>query len=494
MVSLLARVRNRLVHGALKIFNRWGIPSVLSNAGYTRWFSITDDGFSLTGLPHGLTPEERIQIYRTCAPVRVAIDTLARLVVQVPFGVFKTVEGEDTMGIPNHPFEQLLIRPNPLQSRADLFHNVVVDYLLHGYGCWYLRFSPSSNRVNSSLGARKSRKQSQVIQEIWQLPVVDLEPIAVEGEIRAFRYRGRIPELEIPMDNLVFFRAYDPGRPVFDYQGASVVDTVARPVFIWSNITEWLEKFFKDGTAKPAGILEFREMFTPNDWETIRKYMEQNFGGTNRGLFMYQSSGEGVRWIPMSHRPIDTDYIAGIRYFRDDIVSTINPGLAAVLSTDTTHATAYTGKTTVFTDTLGPLLNLLSGAINTRVMPWYDTNEYRVLFKFKSTQLLDQATEFQNFVRVHTINEVRARYYDSPPLDRPEVGEFVSGVPATLQSPSENLSLVEAGEPSTSETSSNGQIESNGTQKEPLSEQEDIVRFPRIGKPENRERYQLYDA
>src|SRR5258706_1597194 len=75
-----------------------------------------------------------------------AVDITASAGALTDFEVKRIVANKEPKDIPNHPFELLLMDPNPEDSNYDLLYATIASYLLNGNGYWFLNardeFSP----------------------------------------------------------------------------------------------------------------------------------------------------------------------------------------------------------------------------------------------------------------------------------------------------------------------------------------------------------------
>jgi len=102
-------------------------------------------------IPDRSLPEAQLELYQRLTWVQIAVSTVASIGATTAFNVLQ-LSGEDTSDIPNHPFELLLRRPNPLHSRAEFLEGTLAYYALTGNAYWWL------NKVGNTVA------------ELWLLP------------------------------------------------------------------------------------------------------------------------------------------------------------------------------------------------------------------------------------------------------------------------------------------------------------------------------------
>jgi hypothetical protein len=100
-------------------------------------------------MPDGSTYEAQADLYRVLSWVNIAISNMAAIASITKLNV-KRMEGERDVDIPNHPFEKLLMRPNPLYSRFEMFNTSFCYYGLNNNAYWSrLKFGQSTRRTFS---------------------------------------------------------------------------------------------------------------------------------------------------------------------------------------------------------------------------------------------------------------------------------------------------------------------------------------------------------
>src|SRR3990167_9812870 len=76
-------------------------------------------------------------LYRKLSWVVSACDNVANVAAPTKFSVNRKI-GEELKDIPNHPFENLLEKPNPLDSRSELLKATIIMKMLNGNAYWWL--------------------------------------------------------------------------------------------------------------------------------------------------------------------------------------------------------------------------------------------------------------------------------------------------------------------------------------------------------------------
>ena len=104
-----------------RIVNRMGYFKAAEQ--YPSWLLATA-GAEKFSIPNPAMWESQADLYRRLSWVNIAVGTVARACAGVALSV-KKMEGEDEKDIPNHPFEELIQKPNPKESRFQLMETTL---------------------------------------------------------------------------------------------------------------------------------------------------------------------------------------------------------------------------------------------------------------------------------------------------------------------------------------------------------------------------------
>jgi HK97 family phage portal protein len=351
-------------------------------------------------------------VYMGSPWVYVAVNRIAEAAALVPFRVLERATspapspgGEAAtspalVALPDHPFERLLRRPNPLMSRFELIEQTVGSLEIHGNAYWFLAGEPG--------GAP---------QELWPLSPdrVSIAPDPLRG-VRGYIYE--VDGRRIPLDaaEVVHFRRWHPAN---DYYGLSALEAARLAVETDRAMADWNRRYFGEGMAVPAGIVAIRERVTDADFERIKREWRAAYGGRERKTAFLR--GAAVEWHNVGLSQHDMDFLNARRFNREEIFQIFGIPVG-MFSENATEANALVGERVFIERTLWPKLVRIAEKITTDLLPFYGAN---LVGQFDDIRPQDRALMLQE-IRVArgvlTVDEIRARYFQmgpTPPSDQP---------------------------------------------------------------------------
>lgn len=385
-------------------------------------------------IPGEHIPRNQAEMMQRLSWVYIAVSRIAQTGAAARLSV-KRLDGERAIDIPNHPFELFLERPNEYMSRFEFIEATLAYRALTGNCYWWLN---------------KSGENAPPV-EAWIIPPNLIRPVP-DGRlgIRGYLYDPGFGQPSVPLElwEVVHFKSFHPTNP---YVGLSPIEALVNQAVGDIKATEWNAAFFGENNAKIPGALAFADNINDADWERMQEEFKRQFGGTKRHLLMLRGVGErSVSWVPMGLSQADMQFLAGREFTRDEIFNVFAPGLASMLAVNATEATATAGRMTFLEQAVWPHLEAVAQKITARVLPLYGEG---LRAEFDDIRMTDRAMELQElrtYALTHTVNEVRARYYDDSPLDD-ERGNLLiaqiglgTGVDETNDAPSEPLGVETA--------------------------------------------------
>lgn len=350
-------------------------------------------------MPDPSQAEAQLAMYQKLSWVQIAVSRVAETAATAAFNVM-LLDGETEQGILNHAFEQLLRRPNPLQSRHELLVSTISYLTLTGNAYWWL------NRPSNGAPA-----------EIWVLPSNQVSPVP-DGNmyLRGYLYDAGIGnKVPLNVSEIVHFKRFNPGSSFVGLSPLEALGTVAVGDLA---MQRWNTNWFSKDNAKAPGALAFATPIDDQTWAQMQKDIRDQWGGVNRsGPLMLRNVGpQGVQWIGMSLSQTDMQFLEGRNFTREEVFSVFAPGLASILSVNATEANAIAGKRTFLEFGVWPQLVAVAEKITNDVLPLYGPN---LVGEFEDIRITDRVMELQEqaaFAQVHTIDEIRTRFYKAQPL------------------------------------------------------------------------------
>lgn len=344
--------------------------------------------------------ERQTALYRKLSWVQLAIGTVARAVAGVPLHVQRLGADEGKQEIDNHPFEQLLRRPNPRMSRFELLESIVSYRALTGNAyLWMNRLNPSAPPT-----------------ELWVLPAQRVRPLS-DGRmgVRGFAYDpGDGTAIPLEPWEVMHFSLFHPDNVL---QGLSPLESLASIAKGDLAMQRWNTNFFAENNAKSPGALAFSDPIDDASWEAMKADIRSEHGGVRRNLMMLRNAGPGgVQWIGMNMSQRDMEFLSARTFNKEEILAMYAPGLASMLAVNATEANSLAGKATFLEFAVWPTLVALAEKISNDVLPAYGDS---LVANFEDVRIVDRAMQLQEqaaFAAVHTLDEVRAKFYQDPPI------------------------------------------------------------------------------
>ncbi len=331
--------------------------------------------------------------YQQSPWVYVAINRIVEAGALVPLRVFR-LEGERRIGIANHPLEQLLSRPNPLTSGFELLEQTIGSLELHGNAYWFL--------AGDARG---------VPGEIWVLRP-DRVSIVPDASRVVAGYVYEIDGQFIPLDaiEVVHFRRWHPGN---DFYGLSPIAAARGAVLSDRHMSDWNRNTFGQDQGVPAGVVNIRDFVSDGDYERIKREWRQQYGaGARKTAFL---RGGTVEWqhIGLSHT--DLDFLQGRKAQRDEILNIFGIPVGLV-SENATEANAKVAERQFIERTLYPKLARLAQKISQELLPFYGGDLIAEFDDIRPTDTEARLAEIRAAYPLLSINELRATYFQLPPV------------------------------------------------------------------------------
>lgn len=404
------------------------LDNLLARAGYRKatqmapLLQATGEGQQYT-VPDLTLAEAQEQLFERLSWVYGAVMAVATMVASATLSV-KKLSGEKREDVPNHPFELRLMRPNPLDSRTELLVKLASYYALTGNAyLWLLRRNPANPK--------------QEPDEMWVLPSHQVTPIP-DGRmfIKGYAYDpglGQEPETILP-HNIVHVKRFHPRNW---FVGLSPVEALAVVAEGDLKAQRWNTNFFGKDNAKVPGALAFSDRLGNSAWDTLKQQVKEQWGGTQRsGPLMLNGVGQGgATWVQMGLSQSDMEFLGARTFTKEEIYSIFAPGLASVLDVNATEANAKAGKATFAELAVWPVCVAIAEKLTNNLLPVYGD---KLVAEFDDVRVVDRVLEMQEqeaYGRVHTINEMRAKYYDDDPLEDERGEMFPAQIGASTAMP-----------------------------------------------------------
>ena len=267
-----------------------------ANQASTLASALASDGGAVASDPDPSLYYNQADAFRRLSWVYGAVNTVAQSVASLgEYEVFELRE-DKRKAVRNHPFEQLLVRPNPYQfdSRFEFLEAIVGYYKLTGNVYIY------ANALAPDLPPA----------ELWLLRPDRVRVVPSQSNfVRGYVYAIDNKAITFEAEEIIHLKAF---HPINDWYGLSAIESIALAVESDLRQAEWNKNFFSKGNAKPQGALAFTETFDDETWRKLKSDIAREFGGNHRQMMLLRGAGQGgVQWLQMGFAQTDMEFLAG---------------------------------------------------------------------------------------------------------------------------------------------------------------------------------------
>lgn len=305
------------------------------------------------------------------------------------------LDGETKSAIFNHPFEQLLRAPNPLQ------YTTRYEFLEALIG--FLRLSGNAYIYVNALSPDAPPAEMWILRPDRVLVVPDKEKF-----VRGYVYEIDNQSVAFDADEIVHIKLF---HPLNDFYGMSAIETLAIAAESDYAQAVWNRNFFGKDNAKPQGALAYADTYDDETWQQIKQDIRDEYGGTKRRVMMLRGVGAGgVQWLNMGVSQKDMEFLAGRKFSKEEIYSILAPGLSQMIDPNATMANSVSGEKTFREYALYTLLKRIDEVLTAKLMPRYGKG---LVCEFDEIRIRDinlELAQRASYERTHTVDEVRAKF------------------------------------------------------------------------------------
>jgi HK97 family phage portal protein len=369
---------------------------------------------------------ENDALYRKIGWIFSAVNAVAEYGAGVKFSV-SSMAGEEENDIPNHPFEVLLRKPNPLMSRAE-FLGASFSYYQLSHNCyWWI------NKVGNQPA------------ELWIIPPGQITPICDErlfiSHYQYIPYTGT--ELSIPVDEIVHVKRFNPNNP---FRGEGLYETVKYQVQQDYGALRNQAAVQTENNGAPPGILAFGASINDSEWERLKRELAEAARKMLKYMPLRGVGAGGVQWLPNALSDREMQVIEKRAFTRDELFQIIAPGYLNMMLPNATEANAKTGKATFTEYCVWPMLNAFAEKITNDLLPLYGENLTGAFDDIRTKDRVLELQEMAEYAKTHTVEEVRKKYWRDDKLGdkrdklmpaqiTPETGDGTEPEPAPMPAP-----------------------------------------------------------
>lgn len=351
-------------------------------------------------IPDPSLSERHANLYANLSWIQVAISQVAGSVASTPFSVQQRTR-DGLKQIEDHPFELLLEDPNPNQDQSELLEDTVMWRMTTGNCYWWLNKEGEDAPPN----------------EIFIIPATHIQPVP-DGNMGIKGYlfdNGSGQHIPLEPWEVVHFKR---SNPLNKYVGLSPIQALAIDATGDLGAQRYNANAFADGNVKMDGFLAFADFIEDGRWKRLQAdQMEQHGGTRNKRAAMLRGVGAGgVQWISTVMSRSEMQYLEMRQFTLEEVYAMLAPGLASILAINATEANSTAGKDTFLSFAVYRQTYALQKKITQKVLPTYGVG---LVGEFEDVRRVDTQIELQEqaaYERTHTVEEVRAKYYQDKPL------------------------------------------------------------------------------
>ena len=297
------------------------------------------------------------RLYATQANLHAVVSFLSDSIAQLPLKVYTRKGETDRERDRNSVAAKLLWRPNADQTSYELINGLATELFLMGVSVLWLLPDADS----------ESRYQLRIIPREW---IVDQKgETKYAPDVLRVMATGSGSIIEIPREEFVMFRMYNPGNPG-GYQSpiAALRQTLTEQV----QADKFRTDIWKSSGRFNAFITRPKDVQQWDD-EQRKKFITAfrqawGSGGSNTGKMPLLEDGMEIK--PYQFNAKEAQYAETKQLSREDVAAAyhINPGLIWHSQTQT-YASAKDNARALYADCLGPVIQMLQQRINSFLLP-----------------------------------------------------------------------------------------------------------------------------
>jgi HK97 family phage portal protein len=366
-----------------------------------RWLAETADTYRLR-MPDPSVYGNQADLYRKLSWVLSACEITAQFAATAKFSVSRIIADREPRDIPNHPFEMLLRKPNPLDGRFSFLVASFISYKLTGNCYWWMN-KPTPDSPPD---------------ELWFIPSHMIIPIPdkqmyVSGY---YYYPENGKEMILPPEEILHVRRFNPANR---FVGLSAIESIAQVATGDLHMQEWNTNLFGDGNGQLRGVLAFADMINDETWRKLKNDMRES-SRRREHMLLRGVGANGVNWMQNAVSQKEMEFLSGRDFNKEEIWTVLAPGLYSMLSENATEANSRTGQSAFKDFSIFPMHTLWNEEITNKILPLYGSSNSRPLVgAFEDVRGEDRELkikEIETFAKFHPINEVRETYYNAEPI------------------------------------------------------------------------------
>lgn len=293
-----------------------------------------------------------------------AIAMIATAAASVPWKLAER-RARTTRVLEAHPLLSLLNNPNPLQGGTELCEALIAHRLISG------------NSYLHAIGPKDSAPLELHVLRPDRMSVIP----GAGGVPKAYRYTIDNKATDIPVNSItgqsrvLHLKSFN---PLDDWYGLSPMEAAAYSIDQHNQCSAWNQALLQNG-ARPSGALMVKTsdghtgMLTESQYTRLKMQLDEQFSGAiNAGRPLLLEGG--LEWKEMSLNPKDMDFI-NIKHSsaRDVALAFGVPPQLLGIPGDNTYSNLKEARLALWEQTIIPLLQNVTDALNNWLVPMFDT-------------------------------------------------------------------------------------------------------------------------
>lgn len=369
----------------------WAMKAGGGSVSYARLFDALGDNGRWT-TPDLSVFSHQADLMQQSAWVYIAVNIVAQEGAQVEFEIFRNETQLET-----HAILDLFKKPNGWQSEFEVKQAIIGFYQLTGNAYLFVNKDKGGNPLELML-LRPDR-------------VKVVPGKSSDKFISGYIYTVGSTEVPLEADEVIHFKRW---HPKSDYYGLSPLQAAAVEAQTDLAMAQWNRQFFGRDMAIPAGIVDIKQLVDEKTFNEIKSEWRALYGGQNRKTAFIRGSEIDYKEIGISQK--EMDFLQSRQFSKETILQIfgVPPGM---LDKNATEANATVAERILSDKTLWPIVVAVGQTLTARLAPMYEDGLAIKPKDFRVKDTTIQRAEIQAATPFLSINEIRAKYYQMPPVD-----------------------------------------------------------------------------
>lgn len=330
------------------------ITKLLSRFGYERKESRTTRALITLGIGTPVwTPRDYLELakagYATNADVFACISLIADSAKQIPWVVYRKEGGTEALN--NHPYLQLMRRPNPRMDGTEFIEACIGYQLISG------------NRYIERVGERNGTEKD-VPTELWVLRPDRMSVLrgSATQPIKGYQYRVNGKDVDFKPWEILHQKLF---HPYDDWYGMAPMEAAAWNVDIANEASSYLKRTLQRGYA-PGVIMAEGDGWGDEQIADFKRHLRDR-REKGEDLFL-----QGATWQNMGLDPTQLNIWEGKKWTKRDIGSIFRvPAEMIGDSESKTYSNYQEARRSLYTEAVIPALTSLRDGLNNWLSPLF---------------------------------------------------------------------------------------------------------------------------